>query len=46
MVKSQERLIPGDVVDANTGTPQINAFLWENGKMKDLGNLGDTYRGI
>jgi probable HAF family extracellular repeat protein len=31
-----------DVVDPNTGTPQINAFLWENGKMKDLGNLGGT----
>jgi probable HAF family extracellular repeat protein len=31
-----------DVVDPNTGTPQINAFLWENGRMKDLGNLGGT----
>jgi probable HAF family extracellular repeat protein len=31
-----------DVVDPNTGTPQIDAFLWENGKMKDLGNLGGT----
>lgn len=31
-----------DVVDPNTGTPQIDLFLWENGEMKDLGNLGGT----
>jgi probable HAF family extracellular repeat protein len=31
-----------DVVDPNTGVPQSNPFLWENGKMKDLGNLGGT----
>ena len=31
-----------DVVDPNTGAPQSNAFLWEDGKMKDLGNLGGT----
>jgi probable HAF family extracellular repeat protein len=30
------------VVDPNTGTPQSDAFLRENGKMKDLGNLGGT----
>lgn len=29
-----------DVVDPNTGTPPVGVFLWENGKMKDLGNLG------
>jgi probable HAF family extracellular repeat protein len=32
-----------DVVDPNTGPPQtppVGVFLWENGKMKDLGNLG------
>jgi probable HAF family extracellular repeat protein len=28
------------VVDPNTGTPPVGVFLWENGKMKDLGNLG------
>jgi probable HAF family extracellular repeat protein len=30
------------IADAKTGTPQIDAFLWENGAMKDLGNLGGT----
>jgi len=29
-----------DVADPNTGTPPVGVFLWENGKMKDLGNLG------
>jgi probable HAF family extracellular repeat protein len=29
-----------DVIDPNTGTPPVGVFLWENGKMKDLGNLG------
>jgi probable HAF family extracellular repeat protein len=29
-----------DVIDPETMSPQINPFLWENGKMRDLGNLG------
>jgi probable HAF family extracellular repeat protein len=29
-----------DIVDPKTGTPPVGVFLWENGKMKDLGNLG------
>ena len=29
-----------DVVDPNTNTPPVGVFLWENGKMQDLGNLG------
>jgi probable HAF family extracellular repeat protein len=29
-----------DVVDPNTGTPPVGVFLWQNGRMKDLGNLG------
>ena len=28
------------VIDPNTGTPPVGVFLSENGKMKDLGNLG------
>ena len=28
------------VVDPNTGTPPVGVFLWHNGKMKNLGNLG------
>jgi probable HAF family extracellular repeat protein len=28
------------VIDPNTGTPPIGVFLWENGKMTNLGNLG------
>ncbi len=31
-----------DVIDPSTGTPPVHPFLWENGKMKDLGNLGGT----
>jgi len=27
-------------VDPLTGTPPVGVFLWENGNMKDLGNLG------
>jgi probable HAF family extracellular repeat protein len=29
-----------DEVDPLTGTPPVDVFLWENGKMMDLGNLG------
>jgi len=29
-----------DVIDTDTGTPQIDLFIWEDGKMRDLGNLG------
>jgi probable HAF family extracellular repeat protein len=29
-----------DVIDPSTGTPQIDLFIWEDGRMKDLGNLG------
>jgi probable HAF family extracellular repeat protein len=29
-----------DVVNPNSLTPQSDPFLWENGKMKDLGNFG------
>jgi probable HAF family extracellular repeat protein len=31
-----------DVIDPNTQSPPSDPFLWENGKMKDLGNLGGT----
>ena len=27
-------------VDPNTGTPPVGVFLWQNGRMKDIGNLG------
>jgi probable HAF family extracellular repeat protein len=27
-------------VDPLTGTPPVGVFVWQNGKMKDLGNLG------
>lgn len=30
------------VIDPNTQSPPSDPFLWENGKMKDLGNLGGT----
>ncbi len=30
------------VVNPNTGVPQIDLFIWENGKMRDLGNLGGS----
>jgi probable HAF family extracellular repeat protein len=29
-----------DVVDPNTGIPPVGVFLWENGKMKNLGDFG------
>jgi probable HAF family extracellular repeat protein len=28
------------VVDPNTGTPPVGVFVWQNGKMQDIGNLG------
>jgi probable HAF family extracellular repeat protein len=31
-----------DIADPNTGFLQLDPFLWENGKMKDLGNFGGT----
>jgi probable HAF family extracellular repeat protein len=31
-----------EVVNPNTGVPQIDLFIWENGKMRDLGNLGGS----
>ena len=29
-----------DDVDPNTGTPPVGVFLWQNGRMKDIGSLG------
>jgi probable HAF family extracellular repeat protein len=29
-----------ETVDPNTGIPPVGVFLWQNGKMRDLGNLG------
>ena len=31
-----------DVADPNTGLPHLDPFLWENGKMMNLGNFGGT----
>ncbi len=29
-----------DALDPLTGTPSVGVFLWQHGKMKDIGNLG------
>lgn len=31
-----------DVANPNTGMPPMDPYIWENGKIKDLGNFGGT----